>query len=128
MAASSTFTYTELGSKYVVDRNCVGSQASVNVTGSTGVIYLVEVDNQANSHTVYLKIRDATTATPITTTANGAGTPDYSFMVPAFTQTCFTMPSGVAFTTGLSMWCTTSAAVGTTTSPTNPVIVKLITT
>ena len=128
MAASSTSTYTELGSKYVVDRNCIGSQASVNVTGSTGVIYLVEVDNEANSHAVYLKIRDATTATSSTSTANGAGTPDYSFKVPAFTQTCFTMPSGVAFTTGLSMWCTTSAAVGTTASPTNPVIVKLITT
>ena len=47
---------------------------------------------------------------------------------PAFTQTCFTMPSGVAFTAGLSMWCTTSAEVGVTQNPINPVIVKLITT
>jgi len=128
MSASSTSTFTELGSKYVLDRDCKGTSATVNVTASTGVIYMVEIDNEANSSAVYLKIRDATSATPSTTASGGAGTPDYSFRAPAYTRICFSMPSGIAFTAGLSMWCTTAAAVGTASDAENAVIVKLLTT
>jgi|TARA_R100000030_G_scaffold87808_1_gene71631 hypothetical protein len=128
MAASSTSTITELGSKYILDRDCKGNAVSANVTGGTGVIYIVEIDNEANSETVYLKLKDATTATPTTTTANGAGTPNYSFIAPAFSKACYTITAGAEFTQGLTMWCTTSSAVGSATSARNPVIVKLITT
>ena len=128
MAAISTSTITELGGKYILDRDCKGSSATANVTAATGVIYIVEIDNEANSSAVYLKIRDASSAAPSTLTANGAGTPHYSFIAPAFTKMCYTIPGGAEFSTGLSMWCTTSKAVGSTANASNPVIVKLITT
>ena len=128
MAATSTSAITELGGKYILDRNCTGNSATANVTAASGVIYMVEIDNEANSSAVYLKIRDATSATPSTLTANGAGTPHYSFIAPAYTKMCYTIPGGAEFATGLSMWCTTSSVVGTTANASNPVIVKLITT
>ena len=72
MAATSTSTITELGSKFILDRDCKGNTATVNVTGLSGIIYMVEVDNESNSRSVYLKIRDAATATPATSTTNVA--------------------------------------------------------
>ena len=128
MAATSTSTITELGSKFILDRDCKGNTATVNVTGLSGIIYMVEVDNESNSRSVYLKIRDAATATPATSTTNGAGTPHYSFFAPAFTKVCYLIPGGAEFATGLSMWWTTAKAVGATFSAPNPVIVKLLTT
>ena len=128
MATVSTSTITELGTKYILDRNIKGTQASADVTGSTGVIYMVEIDNEANSSAVYLKIRDAATATPSTLTANGAGTPHYSFIAPAFTKMCYQIPLGAEFATGLTFWCTTSPNVGVTQKARSPVIVKLLTT
>ena len=128
MAAISTSTITELGGKYILDRDCKGNSATANVTTATGVIYIVEIDNEANSSSVYLKIRDATSASPSISTDNGTGTPHYSFIAPAFTKVCYTIPGGAEFATGLSMWCTTSSAIGTSTNASNPVIVKLITT
>ena len=128
MATVSTSTITELGTKYILDRNIKGTQASADVTGSTGVIYMVEIDNEANSSAVYLKIRDAATATPSTATANGVGTPHYSFIAPAFTKMSYQIPVGAEFTTGLSVWCTTSPTVGVAKNPSKPVIIKLITT
>ncbi len=128
MAANSTSTFTELGSKYVLDRDCEGNSSSNNVTSGAGVIYIVEIDNEANSSTVYVKIRDAASASPSTSTANGNGTPHYSFIAPPFSKMCYTITAGAEFATGLSMWCTTSKIVGSTSSASNPVIVKLITT
>lgn len=128
MAAISTSTLTELGGKYVLDRNASGASSNNNVTGASGVIYMIEIDNEANSSAVYLKIRDAATATPSTATDNGAGTPHYSFIAPAFTKMCYQIPLGAEFATGLTFWCTTSPNVGVTQKARSPVIVKLLTT
>ena len=87
---------------------------------------MVQIDNEANSTASYLKIRDNAAATPSTTTANGAGTPHFSFKAPAYKKITYAIPGGAAFTAGLSMWCATSTAVGNQTDPTKPVIVKLI--
>jgi hypothetical protein len=127
MAATSTSSITELGGKYVLDRDCTGANGSTNnVTGAAGIIYMVEIDNEANSTASYLKIRDNASATLATTTANGAGTPHFMFKAPAYSKICYVIPGGAAFTAGLSMWCVTGTAVGNQTDPTSDVIVKLI--
>ena len=128
MAGTSTSTFTELGTKYVLDRDAKGNAASNDVTSATGVIYLVEIDNEANSSAVWLKVIDAASGAPNPSTANGSGTPHYSFIAPAYTKICYVIPSGAAFDTGLSFWCTTAAAVGTNANAGNPVVVKFITT
>ena len=109
MASVTTTALTELGGKYVLNRSAKGTdQDSVDqrnaLTGS-GTIYMIEIDNEANSSAVYLKIVDGTTATPSTSTANGAG---------------------LALSTGLSYWVTTSAAVGSQANATSDVIVRIL--
>ena len=127
MAATSTSSITELGGKYVLERDCTGANgATTNVTGAAGIIYMVQINNEANSTPSYLKIRDNTAATPATTTANGVGTPHFSFKAPEYTKITYAIPGGAAFTAGLSMWCVTGTAVGDETDPKSDVIVKLI--
>tara|TARA_R110000824_G_scaffold187094_1_gene368339 strand:- start:622 stop:1011 length:390 start_codon:yes stop_codon:yes gene_type:complete len=127
MAATSTSSITELGGKYVLERVSTGSQgATENVTSAAGIIYMVQINNEANSVASYLKIRDNASATPATTTANGVGTPHFSFKAPAYTKITYAIPGGAAFTAGLSMWCVTGTAVGNVTDPSEAVIVKLI--
>tara|TARA_R100000773_G_scaffold18521_1_gene16786 strand:- start:1577 stop:1969 length:393 start_codon:yes stop_codon:yes gene_type:complete len=126
--ATSTSAVTELGGKYVLDRTCTGANgASTNVTGGTGSIFLIQINNEANSSASFLKIRDNTTATPGTTTANGAGTPDFTFKAPAHSKITYAIPGGAAFGSGLSMWCVTGTEVGNSSDPASSVIVKLIT-
>lgn len=127
MAATSTSSITELGGKYILDRDCTGASGSTNnVTGATGIIYMVQINNEANSTPSYLKIRDNASATPATTTANGAGTPHFSFKAPAYKKITYAIPGGAAFTAGLSMWCVTGTAVGSQTDATSDVIVRLV--
>ena len=52
MAATSTSSITELGGKYVLDRECgVTNGAYTNVTGATGSIFMIQINNEANSAT-----------------------------------------------------------------------------
>jgi hypothetical protein len=129
--ATATFvsSVTELGGKYVLDRTCTGSNgATTNITGGTGSIFMIEIDNEANSSASYLKVRDNVAVTPGTTADNGVGTPHFTFKAPAFKKITYVIPGGAAFTQGLSMWCVTGTAVGNTSDPSSSVIVKLITT
>jgi len=126
--ATSTSSITEIGGKYVLDRECnAANGATTNITGGTGSIFMVQINNEQNSTVSFLKIRDNNAATPATTTDNGVGTPHFTFKAPAHSTITYAIPGGAAFTQGLSMWCVTEAAVGSTTDPSQPVIVKLIT-
>tara|TARA_R100000995_G_C3395191_1_gene82329 strand:- start:92 stop:484 length:393 start_codon:yes stop_codon:yes gene_type:complete len=125
--ATSTSSITELGGKYVLDRSCTGgSGATTNITGGAGSIFMIQINNEANSTPVYLKIRDNATATPSTTTANGVGTPHFTFRAPAYKKITYSIPGGAAFSAGLSMWCVTGAVVGSQSDPVSSVIVKII--
>jgi len=127
MATTTISTFTALGGKLVTDDDVGGSNASDNVTGATsGRIYVVQIDNTGNTTSSYLKIRDEASATPSTSTANGAGTPHLMFVAPAGKTISYVIPDGHAFTAGVSMWCTTTAVVGNQTDPTSNVTVTLI--
>ena len=122
-----TSAFTVIGGKLIVDLDCDGGEATDNVTGATsGSIYIVEINNEANSTAVYLKIRDHAEAVVGTSTANGAGTPHLMFYAPAYTKISYLNIDGHAYAAGVSMWCTTAVAAGTTTNPSNDVIVKLV--
>ena len=117
---------TELASKYTIDRQTSVQSYGANTLTGSGTIYLIEVDNELNVGAVYLKIVDGTSASISTTTANGAGTPDYMFKIAAHTKMCISVPGGIALSTGLSYWVTTSAAVGNTADPSSAVSVKFL--
>ena len=89
--------------------------ANANFTGSTGTLFMIQIDNTANSSASFVKLVDATSAT-VGTTA-----PSLCFMVPASQQRSFLMPKGIAFSAGFTLFCTTSAGTAGTTSPSSAV-------
>tara|TARA_R100001163_G_C4983094_1_gene138503 strand:+ start:312 stop:698 length:387 start_codon:yes stop_codon:yes gene_type:complete len=117
---------TELASKFTIDRETSVSNYGANTLTGSGTIYLIEVDNELNAGSVYLKIVDGTSASISTTTDNGAGTPDYMFKVAGHSKLCITVPGGISLSTGLSYWVTTSATVGNTADPSSAVSVKFL--
>jgi len=123
MAVTKTETISELGGILIIDFDA-DNTVEPHVTGNTsGTLYLVEIDNTANaSSAVYLRIKDAQSA-------GSAGTlvPRWLFKAPKATKACYSFPEGQAYSTGLTMWCTTSNAEEDTSPPSSAVIVKLVT-
>tara|TARA_Y100000114_G_scaffold131389_1_gene129574 strand:+ start:1650 stop:2030 length:381 start_codon:yes stop_codon:yes gene_type:complete len=124
MAATKTDAITALGGILVVDFDADTSVAS-NVTGNTsGTLFLVDVDNTANTSTsAYVKIKDASSANQ-----NSAGTlvPHFMFVAPPGAKVSYAMPDGQPYSSGLSVWCTTSNAAQNTSDPSNAVVVRLV--
>lgn len=75
-----------------------------NVTGSSGRLYHLHLDNTAASTAVYYKIY-------FTASAGAADDPDMKIYVPGSTQEILEIPGGVAFTE-LSYLAATSIASG----------------
>jgi len=87
--------------------------------GESGKLYYISAQNADNAIR-YLKI--ALTATTVTV---GTTNPDIVIKLPASADVQYSMPEGIDFTV-LSMWCTTTAAVGGTTAPGGNVTVTLL--
>ena len=124
MAVTKTTTITALAGNLVVDF-VANATSENNVTGNTsGVFYLIDIDNTANASTfAYVKIRDAASATPSNATT---GVPTWQFVAPPATKISYAFTDGQEYSAGLSMWCTTSTAQGNTSSPGSAVVVKLV--
>jgi len=109
-----------VGTKLVVETDA-DETARVSVTGSAGAIFQVEVDNTGNGdHAAYLKIYD--NASPVV----GTTAPDYIFKVPTTSRLSFVCPDGMSFI-DLSFAVVTTGGTGGVVGPTNPVIVKFVT-
>tara|TARA_R100000458_G_C8223933_1_gene207502 strand:+ start:479 stop:871 length:393 start_codon:yes stop_codon:yes gene_type:complete len=127
MASTTTSTISALGGKLVADLSVSASDQEVNnnvTSGTSGSIYLVEINNPG-SNALYVKIRDASSATPSTSTANGNGTPHMMLYCPARGKTSYAIPGGFAYSSGLSFWASTVATVGSTASPTTACTVRI---
>ena len=121
MAVTKSTTPTALGGTLVVDFDADASIEN-NVTAATsGSIYIVDIDNSANASTAaYLRIVDAASA------VNVAVTHTWLFYVPAGHRTSYMMDDGLAYSAGVTMWCTTNPAAGNGDAPANPVVVRLV--
>ena len=130
MAVTVADVSNPLATKLVIDAatDTNADAAERNVTGATGIMYYVQIDNKNNAAATYVKAKDATTATPSTTTA------DWVLYAAASTKTSYVIETGVAFSAGLSFWGTSTAANGSAattvaqTDPGNPVVTKILTT
>lgn len=120
MACTTRTAITELGGILVTDYDADQNEEA-NVTGNTsGVIYLLDIDNTANTVAVYVKINDhATTGGPGTT-------PIWTFMGEAGKRTSYVFEAGLVYSAGVTVWCTTGAAVGDANDPASPVILNLV--
>jgi len=118
MAVTSTLQYNPLGGRIIKDTDI---QATVqnNVTGTNSTMFFLDVDNSANGAASYLKIADAASATTATN-------PDWIFRAAPSTRSQFVFPQGLATTTGISVWCSTTAAASGA-NPSSSVILYMLT-
>ena len=124
MAVYTTTESSALATKLVLDSSAdAGNDADGdNVTAATsGKDFLLQVDNTANSGApAYLKIADASAATPGTTTAH------FGFYAPASTKVTYNLPEGHDYSAGVSIWCSTGPGTSDTTNPQSSVTVRIL--
>tara|TARA_R100000664_G_C2734329_1_gene124165 strand:- start:327 stop:701 length:375 start_codon:yes stop_codon:yes gene_type:complete len=99
-----TFSYK------IVYESQATNAATVNVTGESGRLYSINIDNLSGSG-VFLKISDA--VSPVA----GTTPPDMVFNIATATEKKIDIPGGWPFTNSLSLWCTQNETVGDTTAP-----------
>ncbi len=121
MAVTKTTTITDLGGKLIIDFDADATYEN-NVTGETsGVLYLVDLDNTANSDTsAYLRIIDRASADA------SNDVPTWMFAAAPGSKASYVFPEGQAYSAGLSVWCTSNNAKDNNTAPANSVIVRLV--
>ena len=99
------------------------STVEANITGAAGTLYYVYIDNTANTLASYVKVVDATSATSSSTV------PDYVYYAPASKAVSYSIPSGHAYSTGLSVWGTsTQANAVSQTDPSTAITVRILST
>jgi len=120
MGVSTTGLQTNLSASIISDADS-NATSEDNVRNGATTVYMVDVDNTANSATTFVKLYDATGPT-VGTTA-----PDFILKVKASVRRVFVLdPLGADFTTGLSFASTTAGGTAGTTGPTSDVIVKIL--
>lgn len=108
-----------VGAKLTVDTDA-NATAQTSVTGASGTIYMVEIDNSGNSdNACYLKIYDD--AAPVV----GTTAPTHIFCMLVNQSKTLVFPDGLDFT-NLSYACVISGGTSGTTAPTNAVTVKIV--
>ena len=98
----------------------VNANAAIAVVASAATLYQVQIDNSANSVPNFVKLYDTAGAVVVGTTV-----PDHLIRVPANVSRTILCPEGLAFANGIAVATVTAGGTAGTTSPTNPVIVRL---
>src|SRR3990167_9218993 len=119
-AVTSSPQSNPIASRLIVDADS-DETAENNVTGTTGSMFLIDVDNTANGAASFLKIYDAASPT-VGTTA-----PDWIFKIPASVRRVIGCTEGLAFGTALSFATVTAGGTAGVTGPTSDVIVRILT-
>jgi hypothetical protein len=120
MAVTVTNQSNPLASKLVQDTAATNSAVD-DTTGASGTLYMVEIDNTGLAAAVYFKLANTDNATAGTTAA------DLVFLCPASVKRSYAFPEGIAFDTGFSHWCVTSATEASTAAPSTPPTVRYVT-
>lgn len=120
MAVTVTNQQNPLGAKIVQDTAATATAVN-NTTGTSGTLYMVEIDNSTYGTAVYFKMAAAASATAGTTAATMV------FYCAANTKRSYVFPEGIAFATGFCHWCTTGAAEASTAAPSTKPTVRYVT-
>lgn len=120
MSLSVSDQVPPVGTKLIVETEA-NADPDVDVTGAAGTIYQIDIDNTANGdNAAYLKIYNNSSPTVGTTP------PDHVLCVPVNRRRSMVIPEGLDFS-HLSFACVTTGGTAGTTSPTDPVIVRMVT-
>lgn len=124
MAVTKSIVSAPLGTKLFIDTTTdTNSDAAEDnvVPGATNVKY-VEIDNTGNGAATYVKLLDATNATP------SSSVPDHIFYAAGSSKVSYVIETGIVFAAGLSYWGTSTAASGVSqTDPSVAVTSKILT-
>lgn len=116
--AVSNLTITSLASSLFQDT--ANTNGAIVVKGSSGTIYVIEVDNTALASIVYVKLYDTAAAVTVGTTV-----PDWVFKITASVNQVFTFVPGEAFSNGLQVACVTAGGTAGTSAPATPPTVRI---
>ena len=119
MAITVTNQRNPLASTIVNDTAATNTLVT-NVTGASGNLYLVEIDNTMNSAASFLKFADVTSGTVGSLAANMV------LGCPASARRSYVFTQNIPFATAISYWVTNAAAESTTTGPTSAITVRLV--
>jgi hypothetical protein len=128
MATVSTTVLGDLAGKLIINDDA-DTTAAVDVTGTTGSMYLIQIDATAGTPTTaepacYVKIIDASGG--VTGGGNSSSTPELVLYAPLGQITTYVISGGWAFSSGLSLWAVQTAAVAGDASPTADVKVTIL--
>lgn len=117
-----TITTQTIGTTNRIVRDTAATNTAVlNITGTTGKVYFVHIDNSANSNSLYLKLWDALAVTVGTTV------PDYVLRVNPSSVKQYAFTAGLNFTAGVSYAVVDSGGTAGTTAPGTPISIWMIT-
>tara|TARA_R110002110_G_scaffold18524_6_gene77762 strand:+ start:1253 stop:1621 length:369 start_codon:yes stop_codon:yes gene_type:complete len=106
----------------IIEDTAAAATAQANVLSGATTLYMVRIDNTANStETVYLKIYDATSATVGTTRPSGI------FSCPASSSRQYSVPDGITFSAGITYAVVRTAGLQGAVNPSATVKVYLAT-
>lgn len=105
---------------YKIEDSSVNATAVNDVLTGAATLYWAKISNVLNSSAVYFKMWNAAAPT-VGTTA-----PDKIIPVAAYKTVTVGCLEGVAFGTGLSYACVTTAGTAGTTNPTNAVTLEMV--
>ena len=101
----------------------VDATVCANATGTTGVLYLADIDNTGNAlETLYLKLYDDAAPTV------GTSDPNWIFKIKGGERKTYAIPDGIAFDVALSFAAVQSPGTPGTTGPSSPIPVTFLTT
>ena len=108
-------------SQRLVKETALGSTDVLNVTGTSGSWWSLDIDNTANGHITYVRMWDNLDPT------NGTTDPDWIVSVDSNERRTITAPEGALFAVGLSMAAVRDAGTAGTTAPAGAVVVQMVT-
>ena len=90
-----------------------------DLLATSGTIYSIDIDNSGLGATTFILLYDAKTITVGTTV------PDMTLMAPANTRMVYNIPSGITFSTAISIAGCTAGGVGNTSDPGSSIPVRI---
>lgn len=119
MAQSTIFLPTITNANIWIETSLGATAEQIKSTSAT--IYIIDVDNTANSSPTFVKLYDATSGNVTV----GTTAPDWTFKIPNGIRVVIVPSGGVATATALTAAALTTGGTGGTSSPASACIVKI---
>lgn len=115
---STNLSIADLAANLFTDSDANESPESIKT--SSAIVYAIEIDNESNTVSSYVKLYNVASAPTVGTTV-----PDWVIEVPAGEKLTLAIPKGVTFGTGLFAACVTVGGTTGVAGPANDVALEI---